>query len=84
MIEEDHDSDYTNYGAEIRVPAFCPVCGFIMKGKSTYTYYDHKCCQHCFIHFLEDRPEKIKKWDAGWRPEPEEIKRFQEMMRQPG
>ena len=58
----------------LRVPAFCPVCGGLMKGnRSTFTFYDYGCCIDCHIWFLEGRPEKITKWKEGWRPNVEEL-----------
>lgn len=63
---------------------FCPVpgCGGLMKGtKSTFTYYDYGCCVGCYIWFLEDRPEKIAKWKAGWRPSEDEMVAYREMMK---
>jgi hypothetical protein len=46
-----------------------------MKGKSTYTYYDHGCCMECFIYFYEDRPDRIKARKEGWKPSPEDLAR---------
>ena len=65
----------------LRVPAFCPVCDGPMKGRSTYTYYDYGCCIDCYIWFLESRPKRIEEWKAGWRPSPEELKHYIEMMK---
>lgn len=65
----------------LRVPAFCPNCGDIMRGKSTFTYYDYGCCVDCYIYWLEGRPEKVQAWRDGWRPTAEEIKRFKEFMK---
>jgi hypothetical protein len=65
----------------LRVPAFCPHCGGMMKGRSTYTFYDYKCCIDCFIWFLEGRPEKITEWKAGWRPNEEQMTWFRESMK---
>lgn len=56
--------------SDLRVPAFCPVCRCLMKGKSTSTFYDYSCCINCFIFFVEGRRER---WIAGWRPSSEEI-----------
>ena len=57
----------------LRVPLVCPVCGGLMKGKSTNTWYDYRCCVECYIYFLEARPAKIKQWMEGWRPSPVQI-----------
>lgn len=57
----------------LRVPSFCPMCNLVMKGKSTYTYYDHGVCINCFIHFIEGREEK---WKSGWRPSEEQLKAY--------
>jgi hypothetical protein len=53
-----------------------------MKGKSTYSWYDYGCCIDCKIWFLEDRPEKIKAWKAGWRPSEDELKVMRQMMKE--
>lgn len=66
---------------DLRVPAFCPVCEGMMKGKSTFSYYDYGCCYDCFIWFLEGRPATIEKWKNGWRPDETQLKYFHEMMR---
>lgn len=67
----------------LRVPIFCPVsgCGTLMKGKSTYTYYDYGCCIDCYIWFLEGRPGTIKRWKEGWRPNEDEMAHYREMMK---
>lgn len=56
--------------SELRVPAFCPTCRGLMKGKSTNTWYDWKVCVNCFIEFIEDREDR---WKSGWRPTSEAI-----------
>ncbi len=66
---------------EYRVPIFCPVCAGLMKGKSTFSYYNYGCCIDCQIYFLEDRPETIAKWKNGWRPSPDEVKKMVEAFR---
>jgi hypothetical protein len=68
-VSEDYHS--------LRVPTFCPICSGLMKGKSTNTYYDHGCCISCHIFFIEGRPER---WEAGWRPSPEDIERMRVSM----
>lgn len=55
---------------ELRVPAFCPLCSGMMRGKSTQTFYDWKVCVMCFIFFIEGREER---WKAGWRPTTEQV-----------
>jgi hypothetical protein len=65
----------------LRVPAFCPVCSGLMKGRSTFTYYDYGCCIDCFIWFLEGRPKIIEKWKAGWKPSNDEMDYYREMMK---
>ena len=62
--------------SELRVPAFCPVCSMLMKGRSTPTYYDWGCCIHCFIEFLENSENRQKKWKEGWRPSKDEVDIF--------
>lgn len=62
--------------ASLVVPVFCPVCRGLMKGKSTYSYYNYGCCMDCQIYFLEDRPNKIQAWKDGWRPTPEEVQKM--------
>ena len=58
----------------LRVPSFCPVCQRVMKGsKSNHSYYDFACCSDCYIEFVEDREDR---WNAGWRPDAEQLSRF--------
>jgi hypothetical protein len=59
--------------SSMRVPAWCPQCDSLMKGKSTKTYYDWGVCVLCHIEFIEGREEK---WKSGWRPTEEQIKNF--------
>jgi len=62
----------------LRVPMWCPVCRSIMKGsKSNHTYYDYKCCTHCFIEFVEGREQR---WKDGWRPDEKTIEKFSDML----
>jgi hypothetical protein len=61
------------------VPCWCPVCNGMMKGKSTYTWYDYACCVDCYIWFLDGRPATIEKWKAGWRPDDAQLKHYLEM-----
>jgi hypothetical protein len=60
---------------ELRTPTFCPNCKGLMRGKSTYTYYDYGVCQLCFVEFIADGREE--KWKNGWRPSEDEMKKFQ-------
>lgn len=58
----------------LRVPAFCPLCGLVMKGnKSNSTYYDYGTCVNCFIEFIEGREQR---WNDGWRPSVEQVERL--------
>jgi len=59
-----------DYKKDLRVPTFCPLCDFTMKGKSTTTFYSHGVCIHCFIQFVDGREER---WKAGWRPSEEQL-----------
>ena len=59
--------------ASLRVPAWCPQCESLMKGRSTRTYYDWGVCVSCYIEFVEDREER---WKSGWRPTAEQVKNF--------
>lgn len=63
---------------DLRVPAFCPICGGLMKGKSTSTYYDHGACVDCFIWFIEGREQR---WADGWRPSEEDLENYRNFMR---
>ncbi len=57
---------------ELRVPAFCPVCGGLMKGaRSTHTYYDFGCCRNCWVDWID--PDREDRWRSGWRPTPEDV-----------
>ena len=59
--------------AQLRVPCFCPVCGGLMKGKSTCTFYDFGCCIDCKIQWVEGREAR---WLSGWRPSSEDVRRM--------
>ncbi len=60
--------------ADLRVPAFCPICEMVMRSsRSNTTYYDHGCCMHCHIEFVEDREAR---WASGWRPSADEVVAF--------
>lgn len=67
MTEEDRQ--------KLRVPFWCPQCNGPMKGKSTSMFYRYGCCMVCFIEFIDGREQK---WKDGWRPSPEDMKRFEE------
>lgn len=54
----------------LRVPAWCPHCQGLMKGRSTGTFYDWGVCIMCFILFIEGREAR---WRGGWRPSAEEL-----------
>lgn len=69
----------SEYLESLRIPAFCPVCKWMMKGpKSVGTYYDWGCCIDCYIEFLDSRPAKKDAWKGGWRPSEEQIQAFRE------
>jgi hypothetical protein len=53
-----------------RVPLFCPLCEFFMKGASTKSFYDWGVCSLCHIDFIEGREDR---WKTGWRPTLEQI-----------
>lgn len=60
--------------SELRVPAFCPICGVVMRGsKSTASYYDWGCCSICKIEFVEQREDR---WKEGWRPDQKQVARM--------
>jgi len=61
----------------LRVPTFCPLCDFLMKGKSTNTFYDHGVCMNCFIQFIDGR---VEKWKSGWRPDEKQLEAHKEAM----
>lgn len=63
---------------DLRVPAFCPICKHLMKGKSTFTFYNHGVCIDCFIFFIEGRE---KRWKDGWRPDDQELEKYKEFMK---
>ena len=66
----------------LRVPVFCPICGHLMKGqKATYTFYSYGCCMDCYIYWMDERPAAIKRWKDGWRPNPEELEKMKEFMK---
>ena len=63
---------------DLKVPAFCPICKGLMKGRSTITYYDFGCCVDCWVYFVDGREAK---WKSGWRPTQEEVDRMLSFMR---
>lgn len=63
---------------DLRVPCFCPICGGIMKGKSTNSFYDFGCCIDCKIFFIEGREQR---WRDGWRPSDDDLKHMREFMK---
>jgi hypothetical protein len=63
---------------EFRVPTFCPLCGMLMKGKSTNTFYDCGVCVSCAIQFVEGREER---WRNGWRPSGQELSDYVESLK---
>lgn len=56
-----------------KIPFSCPLCGLIMKGKSTQTYLKHGVCIDCTIQFIEGREAR---WASGWRPPEEQLKAY--------
>ncbi len=42
----------------------------MMKGKSTFSFYDWGCCTNCVIAFIDDREDR---WRSGWRPTKDEV-----------
>lgn len=59
---------------DLRVPAFCPICEWIMRApKSGSMYYRFGCCEDCYIQFVEGREER---WTSGWRPDREQLDRW--------
>ena len=67
-----------DYIRSIRVPLFCPLCSRVMKGsKSNITYYEHNCCNNCFIGFVEGREDK---WKTGARPSKQEVEAYYEKL----
>lgn len=74
----------SNLLEEMKVPAFCPICGWMMKGsKSITTYYDYGCCIECFIYWLDCKPARQKAWKEGWRPSPEEVQQMKDFYNAP-
>jgi|SRR3990167_4731224 len=60
--------DDINIG-EYKMPAKCPICNLMMQDRyDTSSYTRYKCCNHCFIQFIEGREGR---WIDGWRPEGE-------------
>lgn len=57
----------------LRVPIRCPICGYLMKGKSTRTWYDCGTCISCYIEFVESREDR---WKSGWRPTEEQVSKY--------
>lgn len=64
-----------SFREQYKVPAWCPLCQRIMKGKSTQTYIKHGVCVDCTIQFVEGREDR---WKSGWRPSPEQLQSYLE------
>lgn len=59
-----------------KIPLNCPLCEIIMNGKhDTKCFLRYKCCERCYIQFIEGREEK---WLAGGRPNEAQINSFRE------
>jgi len=56
----------------LRVPVWCPQCDLVMRDNSN-TYYRWGVCLQCFIEFIEHREPR---WEAGWRPSPDDLAAF--------
>lgn len=53
------------------VPAFCPVCRFMMRTEEDVRKYEvAKCCHACGMKWADAR---LIAWNEGWRPSPDEI-----------
>jgi len=73
MTEEERE--------KLRAPMWCPICDLTLRngsGGDDKTLYKWGCCKHCFIHFIEHREER---WESGWRPSQDDLKRLFEKMR---
>lgn len=64
----------------MRVPAWCPLCSGLMKGRSTHTWFDFGVCVHCYIQFVEHREER---WRSGWRPSQDEVSAYVDALSSP-
>ena len=48
----------------------CPICNAFPKGvKDDVSLIKFKCCNSCYIKFVEGREER---WHDGWRPDKEQ------------
>ena len=57
------------------IPTSCPVCDFVLSDSSDdIAYNKHGCCFDCMQRWVE--PNR-KKWNSGWRPDANQIKKQQ-------
>lgn len=55
------------------VPLYCPVCDIAMQSSDDAAYYRQKqCCQKCGMKWAD--PD-LSKWNLGWRPSIEDVRR---------
>ena len=72
---EDNFLTIKTLGYKPSVPAFCPVCDFIMNNaEDDRSYIDFQCCSSCVYKWVQ--PNR-KKWLTGWRPGAKIIKKYQ-------
>jgi hypothetical protein len=57
----------------VTIPLFCDVCSLAMSGELDTAYYEkYSCCSSCGMKWADINQSK---WQSGWRPKREEIKK---------
>ena len=55
------------------IPAFCPVCKFVMNhARDDENFLKFSCCYDCRVRYVDSNREK---WNQGWRPSRKELKK---------
>ena len=56
------------------VPLECPLCNFLLRDQDDcMSYRKYSCCSDCSLQWAQPN---LRKWNRGWRPEEEEIKKL--------
>ena len=60
----------------------CPVCKtYSFSAQDDLYMVRYQCCKQCYVEYISPTPAHEMKWKSGWRPEPTEVMRRQELRR---
>lgn len=55
------------------VPLWCPVCFMLMSTSEDSDYFrSRQCCYRCGLKWADSNREK---WNSGWRPERDDVRK---------